>query len=141
MTSHGTPFHISHPSARPSSLRSQPSLDIADILSRAGASEDLELLATSPSFTGSSPDDECNLENVPPFPKDHRPPIFIIQDHRAQVPFAVRPGFISLGDIHVDEQTARNVLSAPTIPRMNLVMKEQLFMKSWVVSQSVLAPL
>jgi hypothetical protein len=133
------PFHISHPSARPPSLRSQPSLDIAAVLSRTGAFEDLELLATSPSFTGSSPDDECNLEDVPPFPKDHRPAIFIIQDHRAQVPFAVRPGAISFGDIHADEQTARNVLSTPTIPRMNLVMKEQLLMKTWVVSRSILA--
>ncbi|OJA09564.1 hypothetical protein AZE42_01155 [Rhizopogon vesiculosus] len=127
-----TPFNTPHSSARPSSLRSLPSLDIAAVLAPAGAFENLELLTTSLSFTDTSSGDKCNLEDAPPFPKDHRPPIFIIQDHRAQISFAVRPGVISLGDIHADEQAARNVLSAPTIPRMNLVMKEQLFMKTWI---------
>lgn len=128
MTS-GTPFHRDIVHLPVSSLPSPPSLDIAAILTEEGSAfEDLELLATSLSFVDTSSDDESNLEDVPPFPKDHRPPIFTIQDHRARVLFA------PLGYIHVDEQAARNVLSAPTIPRMNMVMKEQLFMQSWVVS-------
>jgi hypothetical protein len=136
MITSGTPSYISHPSARPSSLPSPPSLDITAILAPAGAFEDLELLAPPLSFTSTSSDDESNLEDVPPFPKDHRPPLFIIQDYRAQVPFAVCSDVTSLGDMHVDEQAAHNVPSTPTIPRMNMVMKEQLFVQSWVVSYS-----
>ncbi|KAG2132796.1 hypothetical protein DEU56DRAFT_981670 [Suillus clintonianus] len=131
--SSGSPSRIPRPSGRPPSgpsLPSPPSLEIATVLAQAGPFDDLKSLV--PSFTVSTSDDEGDLEDVPPFPKDHQPPIFIIQGHRAQVPFAVRPGVIALGDIHADEYTARIVLSAPTIPRMNLVMKEALFMNTWV---------
>ncbi|KAG1822191.1 hypothetical protein EV424DRAFT_1538913 [Suillus variegatus] len=130
--SSGTPSRIPRPPARPSPLPSPPSLEIAAVLAQAGPFDDLKSLVPSVSFTRNSEDHESDWEDVPPFPKDHQPPIFIIQGHRAQVPFAVRPGVIALGDIHPDERTARIVLSAPTIPRMNLVMKEQLFMNTWV---------
>ncbi|KAG1739982.1 hypothetical protein EDB19DRAFT_1709612 [Suillus lakei] len=130
--SSGSPSRIPRPPGRSSSLPSPPSLEIATVLAQAAPFEDLKLLVPLLSFTGSSSDDESDWEDVPPFPKDRQPPIFIIQGHRAQVPFAIRPGVIALGDIHPDERTARIVLSAPTIPRMNLVMKEQLFMNTWV---------
>ncbi|KAG1808658.1 uncharacterized protein BJ212DRAFT_1302929 [Suillus subaureus] len=130
--SSGSPSRIPRLPGRPSPLPSPPSLEIATVLAEAGPFDDLKSLVPSLSFTGSSADDESDLEDVPPFPKDHKPPIFIIQGHRAQVPFAVRSGVIALGDIHPDEHIARIVLSAPTIPRMNLVMKEQLFMNTWV---------
>ncbi|KAG2355700.1 hypothetical protein BDR07DRAFT_1492885 [Suillus spraguei] len=130
--SSGSPSRIPRLPARPSPLPSPPSLEIATVLAQAGPFDDLKSLVPSLSFTGSSADDESDWEEVPPFPKNHQPPIFIIQGHRAQVPFAVRPGVIALGDIHPDEHTARIVLSAPTIPRMNMVMKEQLFMNTWV---------
>ncbi|KAG1876430.1 hypothetical protein DFJ58DRAFT_909726 [Suillus subalutaceus] len=130
--SSGSPSRIPRPPGRPSPLPSPPSLEIATVLAEAGPFDNLKSLVPSLSFTGSSADDESDLEDVPPFPKDHQPPIFIIQGHRAQVPFAVRPGVIALGDIHPDEHTARIILSAPTIPRMNLVMKEQLFVNTWV---------
>ncbi|KAG2343966.1 hypothetical protein BDR05DRAFT_1059236 [Suillus weaverae] len=132
--SSGSPSRIPRPPARPSPLPSLPSLEIATVLAQAGPFDDLKSLVPSLSFTGSSADDDdgSDWEDVPPFPKDHQPPIFIIQGHRAQVPFAVRPGVIALGDIHPDELTTRIVLSAPTIPRMNLVMKEQLFMHTWI---------
>lgn len=130
--SSGSPSRIPRPPARPSPLPSPPSFEIATVLAQGGPFDDLKSLVPSLSFTGSSADDDSDWDDVPPFPKDHQPPIFIIQGHRAQVPFAVRPGVIALGDIHPDEHTARIVLSAPTIPRMNLVMKEQLFMNTWV---------
>jgi len=126
-----TPFHTTHPSTCPSSL---PSLDIAAVFNQARDSIDkLELLATPPSFSGTSSDGESNLGDcdVPPFPKDRRPPIFIIQDLS---PFDICPGIASLKDVHADEQPARPVLSAPTIPRMNVLMKEPLFIQTWVVS-------
>jgi hypothetical protein len=132
--SSGTPSRIPRPPARSSPLPSPPSLEIAAVLAQAGPFDDLKSLVPSVSFTRNSEDHESDWEDVPPFPKDHQPPIFIIQGHRAQVPFAVRSGVIALGDIHPDERTARIILSAPTIPRMNLVMKEQLFMNTWVVS-------
>ncbi|KAG2157786.1 uncharacterized protein EDB93DRAFT_1101098 [Suillus bovinus] len=127
-----SPSRIPRPPARPSPLPSPPSLEIATVLAQAGPFDDLKSLIPSLSFTVSSADYESDWEDVPPFPKDHQPPIFIIQGHRAQVPFAVRTGVIALGDIHPDERTARVVLSAPTIPRMNLVMKERLFMNTWI---------
>ncbi|KAG1746597.1 uncharacterized protein EDB91DRAFT_1245788 [Suillus paluster] len=130
--SFGSPSRIPRRSARSSPLPSPPSLEIATILAQAGPFDDLKSLVSPLSFSGTSSDDESDLEDVPPFPKDHQPPIFIIQGHRAQVPFAVRSGVIALGDIHADEHTSHIVLSAPTIPRMNLVMKEQLFMNTWV---------
>ncbi|KAG0709316.1 hypothetical protein DFH29DRAFT_793893 [Suillus ampliporus] len=128
----GSPSRIPRPSGRPSLLPSPPSLEIATVLAQAGPFDDLKSLVPPLSFSGTSLDDESDLEDVPPFPNDRQPPIFIIQGHRAQVPFAVRPGAIALGDIHADEHTARIVLSAPTIPRMNFLMKERLFMNTWV---------
>ncbi|KAH7927304.1 hypothetical protein BV22DRAFT_1193684 [Leucogyrophana mollusca] len=120
-----------HPRPPLPTFRSSSSVDIGEILAEFDEFSDLlsESLVLDES---SSEEDDDELEEVPPFPDGHRPPIFVIQSHRARVPFPIRPGVLAHGDLCSDEQTTRAMLTAPTIPRMSLVMKEHLFVQSWV---------
>lgn len=110
-----------------------PTLDIREILQDAG---DLpNLLNEEPIFDSRSilPDIP---RSAPPFPaSSHRPPIFLVHSHRAQLPFALHANALALGDICPDEDDARIILTAPTVPRMKLVIKEHLFVQKWVVSR------
>jgi hypothetical protein len=67
------------------------------------------------------------------FPHGHQPPLFVVNSHRAQLPFPIRLEVLELGDIY-HAKGAPPVLTTPTIPRMKMMIKERLYVQKWVVS-------
>ncbi|KAH0836691.1 hypothetical protein J3R83DRAFT_8413 [Lanmaoa asiatica] len=117
----------------PRSLSPSSTLDIRDILSQVKLSSNL--LAENFAFDGA--DDALYLEDgrsqdVPPFPVGRQPPLFILHSHRTRLPFPIRSEAFELGDFCWEEEDACPLLTAPTIPRMKLMIKEQLYVRKWV---------
>lgn len=119
----------------PRNLSPSATLDIRDILSQAKLWP--SLLAEDFVFDNAG-DALClgdsRLQDVPPFPVGRQPPIFILHSHRTRLPFPIRPEAFEMGDFCGDEEDACPLLTAPTMPRMKLMMKEQLYVQKWVVS-------
>ncbi|KAF9218951.1 hypothetical protein BS17DRAFT_470138 [Gyrodon lividus] len=109
-------------------------LDIRGVLDQARGLP--ELLAENSRTIFNDTDDLYSedglLQDAPTFPDGHQPPRFIVNSHRAQLPFPIRPEALELGDICSDEEDAPLVLTAPTIPRMNLMIKEHLYVQKWI---------
>ena len=78
--------------------------------------------------------EDGHLQDVPSFPIGRRPPLFILQAHRTRLPFPIRQGAFELGDFCVDEDDTCPLLTAPTVPRMKMMMQEQLYVQKWAVS-------
>lgn len=111
-------------------------LDIRDILSRVKLLPNL--LAQDLAFD----DDLLYLEDgqskdVPPFPLGRQPPLFLLHPHRNRLLFRLRSEAPELGNFSWDEEDSCPLLSAPTLPRMKLMLKEQLYVQRWIVSGTV----
>ena len=119
----------------PCSLPPSSTLDIKVILGQAKLLP--KLLAED--FVFDDADDalyfeDGRLQDFPSFPIGRQPPIFILNAYRARLPFPIRQDAFELGDFCSDEEVACPLLTAPTVPRMKLMMKEQLYVQKWVVS-------
>lgn len=119
----------------PRNLSPSSTLDIRDVLSRVKPLP--KLLAEA--FVFDDVDaavhlEDCRFKDVPPFPTGRQPPLFILNSHRTRLPFPIRQEAFKLGDFCWDEEDTGPLLSAPTIPRMKLMIKEQLYVQKWVVS-------
>lgn len=119
----------------PRNLSPSSTLDIRDILGQVKLLP--KLLAED--FVFDDADDILYLEDgylqdILPFPTGRRPPLFILNSHRTRLPFPIRPEAFELDDVCWNEEDAYPLLTAPTIPRMKLVIKEQLYVQKWVVS-------
>ncbi|KAG8220971.1 hypothetical protein J3R82DRAFT_2476 [Butyriboletus roseoflavus] len=117
----------------PCNLSPSSTLDIRDILSQVKLLP--KLLAEN--FVLDDADDvlyleDNDLQDVLPFPTGRRPPLFILNSHRTRLPFPIRPEAFELDDLCWNEEDAYPLLTAPTIPRMKLVIKEQLYVQKWV---------
>lgn len=120
----------------PHGLSSSSTLDIRDILNQVKTWPSL-LTAESVGDTG---DTSClrdgRLEDVPSFPMGRKPPLFILHSHRVRLPFPIRQEAFELGDFCGDEEVVCPLLTAPTMPRMKLMINEQLYVQKWVVSST-----
>ncbi|KIK91900.1 hypothetical protein PAXRUDRAFT_607410 [Paxillus rubicundulus Ve08.2h10] len=117
-------------SRSPPGLPSSNTLDIREILDQERGLP--ELLVEDPCAMLHDTDD-LYLEggDAPTFPHGHQPPLFIVNPHRAQLPFPIRLEVLELGDICYAED-APPVLTTPTIPRMKMMIKEHLYVQKWI---------
>lgn len=120
----------------PRNLSPSSTLDIGDILCHVKSLP--KLLAEDFVFEDADRDalylEDAHLQDVPSFPTGRQPPLFIMNSHRTRLPFPIRPEAFELGDLFWDEEDSCPLLSAPTIPRMKLMIKEQLYVQKWIVS-------
>ncbi|KIJ20928.1 hypothetical protein PAXINDRAFT_6707 [Paxillus involutus ATCC 200175] len=117
-------------SRSPPGLSSSNTLDIREILDQERGFP--ELLVEDPCAMFDDTDD-LYLEDgdAPTFPHGHQPPLFVVNSHRAQLPFPIRLEVLELGDIY-HAKGAPPVLTTPTIPRMKMMIKERLYVQKWV---------
>lgn len=120
----------------PRSLSPSSTLNIRDILSQVNPWPNL----LAEDFVFDDPEGalclDGRLEDVPSFPMGRKPPLFILHSHRVRLPFPIRREAFELGDFCRDEEDACPLLTAPTIPRMKLMIKEQLYVQKWIVSST-----
>ncbi|KAF8141569.1 hypothetical protein EV363DRAFT_25057 [Boletus edulis] len=126
-----------------SSLSPSSTLDIKDVSGQAKLLP--KLLAEE--FVFDLADDDLHLEDgrgrmqhFPSFPMGRQPPLFILNPHRARLPFPIRPNAFELGDFCRDEEDACLLLTAPTVPRMKMMIKEQLYVQKWVDKLTIDSP-
>ena len=128
-------IRVDLPDSSPCTLSPSSTLNIKDILGQARLLP--KLLAEE--FVFDDADDalyfeDGRLQDFPSFPMGRQPPLFILNSHRARLPFPIRQDAFELGDFCRDEEDACPLLTAPTVPRMKLMIKEQLYVQKWVVS-------
>ncbi|KAF8555992.1 hypothetical protein OG21DRAFT_1483454 [Imleria badia] len=126
-------IRVDLPDSSPYGLSSSSTLDIKDVLGHAKLLP--KLLAED--FVFGDADDALyfeggRLQDFPSFPRGCQPPLFLLHSHRLRLPFPIRPDAFELGDFCRDEEDACPLLTAPTIPRMKMMMKEQLYVQKWV---------
>lgn len=119
----------------PCCLSPSGTLDIKDVLGQARLLP--KLLAED--FVFDDADDALyfesgRLQDFPSFPMGRQPPLFLLHPHRVRLPFPIRPDAFELGDFCRDEEGPCPLLTAPTIPRMKMMIKEPLYVQKWVVS-------
>ncbi|KAG9313019.1 hypothetical protein JVU11DRAFT_6458 [Chiua virens] len=117
----------------PRTLSPSSTLDITDILSQVKRWP--KLLAEDFAFDKADNAlylEDGYLEEVPPFPMERRPTLFFLNSHRMRLLLPTRRLTFELGEYCGDEEDTRPLVTAPTIPRMKLIMKEQLYVRKWV---------
>ncbi|EGN96679.1 hypothetical protein SERLA73DRAFT_161740 [Serpula lacrymans var. lacrymans S7.3] len=134
--------HLQSLRVRPHRTQRQPlasfdsvsSLDIKEILEKTGDNEDL-FLVSLPFDESSDDNDGCSQDSdISPFPSGRRPPLFTMVDHRARLLFPLPPCASTSSRTHEEYETDTVLLTAPTIPRLNLVLREEIFVDSWISS-------
>jgi hypothetical protein len=128
-------IRVDLPDSPPWNMSSSSTLDIKDILGRAKL---LPKLLAEDFVFGDTDDtlyfDDGRLQDFPSFPMGRQLPLFILNSYRTRLPFPIRQDAFELGDFCSEEEDACPLLTVPTIPRMKLMLKEQLYVQKWVVS-------